>query len=104
MTNNVTREARAAALAAARRYPPRAVEQYSMRSYYWSLAQGLRALEYGTDDPDDCEAFVAYQCLGFDAGLQRRFKERWAREIGQASGLLHSIAEDLKQALERNNP
>lgn len=104
MTTNITREARAAALAMARSYPPRAVEPYSLRSYYWSLAESLKALERGTDDPDDCEAFVCYDNLDFDPDLQQRFKERWAKEIGQASGLIHSLAGDLKQALERNNP
>lgn len=91
---SITREARTKALAMARTYPIIKTDPYSLRGIYWSLAQGLRALEYGTDDPADAEAFICYQTLDFDEDLQRHFKAAWGRDIGRAAGLISSLATD----------
>jgi hypothetical protein len=100
MQKEVTRAARRATLAMARSYQ---VGRSSLRVYYWSLAQGLRALEKGYSDADDLDPFTCYQGLEFDPDLQQRFKEVWGREIGQAAGLVTSLAEELKNSLKEGN-
>jgi hypothetical protein len=92
----ITHEARREALAMARAYPIIKVEKYSLRLYYWSLAQSLRELEYGLDDPYDIAAFTCYGGLDFDEALQLRFKEVWAKDIGKAGGLIASLVSDIE--------
>lgn len=76
-------------------------------SYYACLHEDLLELLDGNPDPVDCVPFTCFKCTegskDFDQDVVAAFREEWAREIGEAAGVITSLSTDLKRALRKED-